>query len=96
MTNDDLKNYLEQVQDKYKYKKVILFGSRANGNNRDDSDIDLLVEFDKKHKSLLNIARMINDIQNRFKLDVDVVPYPVPNTIAGLELRVDKEVLLYG
>lgn len=96
MTNQELKKYISEIQKNYKFNKVILFGSRASGTNRQDSDIDLLVEFNNRNKSLFTIAGMINDIQDKFKLKVDIIPYPVPNTIAGLKLNIDKEELLYG
>lgn len=96
MTNNELKKYINEIQKDYKFNKVILFGSRADGTNRDDSDIDLLVEFNRNKKSLFTIAGMINDIQDKFNLKVDIVPYPVPNTIAGLKLKINKEELLYG
>ena len=34
-----------KIVKKYSIKKVILFGSRADGTNRDDSDVDLIMEF---------------------------------------------------
>lgn len=96
MTNLELKEYIGEIQKDYKFNKVILFGSRAAGTNRDDSDIDLLVEFSKNKKSLFTIAGMINDIEDKFDLKVDIVPYPVPNTIAGLKLNINEKELLYG
>ena len=95
MENKELKNYITSIQPKYKFKKVILFGSRARRNNKVDSDIDLLVQFDNKNKSLFTIAKLINEIENQFNLDVDIIPYPIPNTIAGIELKIDKQEVLY-
>ena len=45
MTIDDIKNRIVTVLKDYPVKKVVLFGSRALGTNRDDSDVDLIVEF---------------------------------------------------
>lgn len=39
----EIKPYLTE---KFKVKRIGYFGSFANGNYREDSDIDLLVEFD--------------------------------------------------
>lgn len=39
----EIKPYLT---DRFKVKRIGYFGSFANGNYREDSDIDLLVEFD--------------------------------------------------
>lgn len=40
---NEIKPYLT---DRFKVKRIGYFGSFANGNYREDSDIDLLVEFD--------------------------------------------------
>ena len=96
MTNDELKNYLMKIHDKYKYKKVILFGSRASGKNKDDSDIDLLVEFGDNNKSLFLVANLINNIEEKFGLKVDIVPYPIERSLSAINLRIDNEVRLYG
>lgn len=96
MTNDELKNYIVKIHDKYKYKKVILFGSRASGKNKDDSDIDLLVEFGDNNKSLFLVANLINNIEEKFGLKVDIVPYPIERSLSAINLRIDNEVRLYG
>lgn len=95
MENLELKKYLHDIQKEYGYKKVILFGSRANGTNREDSDIDLLVEFDKNKKSIFLIANLINNIQEKFNLDVDIIPYPIKKSIGILDLRIDNTEVLY-
>ncbi|MFH1801287.1 MAG: nucleotidyltransferase domain-containing protein [archaeon] len=38
-----LKKFKEKLKGKIKVEKMILFGSRAVGDNRKDSDIDLLI-----------------------------------------------------
>ena len=45
MSIEEIKNSVAALADEYNISKVILFGSRASGNNRADSDIDLIVEF---------------------------------------------------
>lgn len=96
MQNIELKNYIQDIQKDYGYKKVILFGSYANGTNREDSDIDLLVEFDKDKKSIFLIANLINNIQEKFNLNVDIIPYPIKKTIGTIDLRIDNTEVLYG
>lgn len=54
--------------------KVWLFGSFARGEETEDSDIDLLVDFDEtRHPSLLKKASMILDIENLLQRQVDLV-----------------------
>jgi predicted nucleotidyltransferase len=51
-----------------------LFGSRARGDNRPDSDIDLLVEVDEGRKvSLLNFAGVYGVIEDRLGLESSLV-----------------------
>lgn len=45
MNIETIKNAVLKLIDQYPISKVILFGSRANGTNRENSDIDLIMEF---------------------------------------------------
>ena len=45
MTNELIREAVYKVIAHYPIKKVVLFGSRADGTNREDSDIDLIMEF---------------------------------------------------
>lgn len=49
-----------------------LFGSCATGNQRKDSDVDLLIDF-KSTKSLLEEGRVIVEFENLFNREVDLV-----------------------
>ena len=64
---EDLKNYMKNNNLKYNYKKVILFGSRANNTYNDNSDIDLLVEFDNTKTTLFSMAKLVNKDFPRLK-----------------------------
>jgi predicted nucleotidyltransferase len=51
-----------------------LFGSRARGDNRPDSDIDIMVEFDPAaHVTVFNYAGLKEYIAGLFDWPVDVV-----------------------
>lgn len=49
-----------------------LFGSYAIGREHEDSDVDLLVDFNKT-KSLLEEGRVLIELQNLFNKEVDLV-----------------------
>lgn len=52
-----------------------LFGSAATGNFTDESDIDLLVEFESDAKiGFLALARMQRELTDLFQRPVDLVP----------------------
>lgn len=52
--------------------KAWIFGSRSRGDNRDDSDFDILVDFDN-NVGLFKYASMVNDLENLLKKSVDLV-----------------------
>ena len=70
-------------------KHVALFGSCARGDNRPDSDIDIMVEFDSAaHVTVFNYAGLKDYIASLFDSRVDVVnrdghkPYVRPAAMA--------------
>ncbi len=55
-------------------RHAALFGSRARGNNRPDSDIDIMLEFDPSaHVTVFNYAGLKDYIAGLFDGPVDVV-----------------------
>ena len=91
---------LEQIKDgisiiatEYPIKKAELFGSYANGSNRSDSDVDLLVEFTTPQVSLLTINSMKYRLEELLNVDVDVVHGPLS---ADSMIEVDRRISLYG
>ena len=74
LTIDEIKKVVAKIAPEYKLTKVTLFGSRARGDNRDDSDIDLIVEFDKeKIVTLFDLSGIMIDLEEIFGLKVDVI-----------------------
>ena len=55
--------------------KAWLFGSFSRGEERADSDVDILVEFDREGKpvTLLTYARIWRELEERLGRDVDLV-----------------------
>jgi len=73
---------------------LALFGSFAVGQEKDDSDIDLLVDF-KHTKSLLEKGKVIVELQNLFNREVDLVSRK--NIKPSLKPFIDKQLItLYG
>lgn len=65
---------------------IRVFGSAARDETRPDSDIDFLVNLEA-NRSLLDLARMLRELQALLKCPVDVV------TEAGLRPRIRSRVL---
>jgi predicted nucleotidyltransferase len=56
-------------------KRAALFGSYARGDATKDSDIDLLIEFKGKTKSLLDLAALKIHLEEALGRHVDLVTY---------------------
>ena len=67
---DDIRNYLSTQP----ILKAWLFGSYSRGEERQDSDIDLLVSYDRSQPiGLFRIGRITNALREITGRDVDVV-----------------------
>ncbi len=93
LTIDDIKKGIEKIAPEYKLTKVTLFGSRARGNFREDSDVDLIVEFETKSVSLFTLAGLMNDLEEIFGVKVDVIHGPKK---AEWMIEIDKEIEIYA
>jgi len=70
-------------------RNVRVFGSVARAENREDSDVDMLVEFDRG-QSLFDLVRLKEDLEELLGVRVDVV---TPNGLRYLRERVLAEAL---
>jgi predicted nucleotidyltransferase len=72
MDQSEIKNIILSHLKVYEPLKVGIFGSFARGENKKDSDIDILVEF-KESPSLLTIIKLENDLSKILGIKVDLV-----------------------
>ena len=89
----DIQSYVTQVAKLYDVKKVSLFGSYANGEQDQESDIDLLVEFFDDSVSLFTLSDLRYDLENLTGKKVDLIHAPIPDDSF---LQIIKEIPLYG
>jgi predicted nucleotidyltransferase len=61
------------IKDKYGVKRIGVFGSFARGEEREGSDIDILVEFTEGQKTFDNYMDLKYFLQDLFGRDVDLV-----------------------
>jgi hypothetical protein len=73
---EDIKNILKahkkELQEKYHVKDIALFGSYVKGKQTPDSDIDILVEFEKPI-TLIQFLKLENYLSELLGLKVDLV-----------------------
>ena len=77
-TFEDLKRILKenkrQLQKRYCIKSIGIFGSRARGENCEDSDLDILVEFEEeKELGLIGFIEIEDYLSDLFGIKVDLV-----------------------
>lgn len=66
------KNILDElikIGNKYKLKKIVLFGSRARKENKKNSDIDLGIFLDERTDNESKIYFEIEEINTLYKID---------------------------
>lgn len=92
MTKEDIKKIMrehKEILQKNKVKSVALFGSYVRNEQRENSDIDLLVEFEEDTYS--NFINLIFSLETLFGKEVTVVseedlsPYILPYVLKEAE-----------
>lgn len=92
MTIEILKSYIQMIATEYPIKRVELFGSRAEGINREDSDVDLIIEFFSP-VSLLTLSLIKLGLGEMLNVEVDIIHGPLRETDL---IEVGKVVELYA
>ena len=93
LTIEEIRKTVEKIAPKYKIKKVTLFGSRATKNYRENSDVDLIVEFETKIISLFTLAGLMNELEEKFGVGVDIIHGPLEKDSI---LEIKKEITIYA
>lgn len=74
LTLEEITKKIEPVAKKYRLKAVYLFGSYARGDARDDSDIDILVDYDGSAiTGLFSLGGLYNDLSDSVGKEIDMV-----------------------
>ena len=68
-----LESSFHNIQKKYGVKRIGLFGSYARGDEKADSDIDILVEFNSGQATFDNFMQLAFDLEEIFKRHVDLL-----------------------
>lgn len=92
MTIESLKYSLLKIVKAYPIRRITLFGSRAAGTNREDSDVDLIIEFSAPI-TLMTISKLRCQLEEMLGVDVDIIHGPIQPTDI---IEIGKVVELYA
>lgn len=78
LTRNELFSYLRDKRDdlarRYGIRSIRVFGSRARGDERADSDVDLLIEAEKPYRfDLLGLIALEQELSAELGISVDLV-----------------------
>jgi len=83
-----LKKHEEELKEKYGVKEIGIFGSYLRGEAKEESDLDILVEFKPEAKiSLLDFVELENYLSDLLGVKVDLVEK------SALKPRIGKRIL---
>lgn len=71
----EIKDKIVKLLGGLEYDKILLFGSRARGENRIDSDYDIIVTLKKdlERKKLFEIENIIREAFAQDYIDIDII-----------------------
>ena len=77
LTKDKIINYITDNRDilsnEYHINKIGLFGSFVNGDANNNSDIDIIVEFDENTDDIFDIKLKLSELfKKKFNRNVDI------------------------
>jgi len=93
MELEDIKCKIVPILKRYDVKRAALFGSFVRGEQREDSDIDILVEF-KDGKSLLDLAGLKIELEEALGRKVDVLTYNSLHPLLRDKILQEQKVIL--
>jgi predicted nucleotidyltransferase len=68
-----ISEHRKELREKYKVRKIGIFGSYARGEQKETSDIDILVEFEEGYKNFDNFMNLYYYLKDIFKTDIDLL-----------------------
>jgi len=80
LTHENIVNAVKKATSEFPLIKAAYFGSYAEQLATEESDLDLLVEFEQPSVSILTIIRLKNFLEEQLSKPVDVIHAPIPET----------------
>jgi predicted nucleotidyltransferase len=89
----EVKEKIMDILEKYEVKRASLFGSIVRGEMSENSDIDLLIEFNGI-KSLLDLSGLKIELQERLNCNVDVLTFDSIHNLLRERILEEQVVIL--
>ncbi len=89
---EKIKDEAMNIASKYSIKKIVLFGSYAEGTATEQSDVDVLIEFNVPAVSLFVLSDVKYELEEKYGKQVDVIHGPL---MENAMIRTNKVVSLY-
>ena len=89
LTHEKIVDAVKKATGEFPLTKVEYFGSYAEGLATEESDLDLLVEFEEPAVSILTIIKLKHYLEEELANPVDVVHAPLPQ---GAIIEIGKTV----
>ncbi len=81
-----LKQHLPELRERWGVRSVGVFGSYVRGEQRRGSDLDLLVEFDDRPLTLLQLIAIENYLSDLLRIKVDLVEWDTLKPAIGSQV----------
>ncbi|MFC1616881.1 nucleotidyltransferase family protein [Candidatus Margulisiibacteriota bacterium] len=82
-----LKSRRKYLISEFGFNNIFLFGSYAVGKQKEESDIDLLIEIDKAKKTYGNLLKAKSYLNNNLNKEVEIIFSDSCNPIIGKNIR---------
>ena len=89
LTHERIVQAVTKAAAEYPLKKAEYFGSYADGCATENSDLDLLVEFNVPAISILTIINLKHYLEDELSIPVDVIHAPIPK---GAIIEIERTV----
>jgi len=94
LTHEEIVKAVAKAATQFSLEKVSYFGSYADGNATEESDLDVLVEFHTRPRSLLTIIALKCCLEDELSIPVDVIETPLPEK-AKKRIKIKNTVPVY-
>lgn len=84
---DILKKHDGTIKERFHVRKIGLFGSFARGEEKESSDVDILVDFEEGAKTFDNFMELKFFLEDHFARKVDLV------TVSALRPQLKEDIL---